>query len=183
MTKRYADTHWRGAIYNALRAAPDGIAGFCAWSAEIRGRRIAPKTLYKKLDGSDPAERLAVDDAELITEYLRMHVATRDRACDWLDALNARFDRASIELDAPAGAPSGSSLNSIMEKGLTLNQHGGVLSGLLASALRDRHVTQREAEEIKGQVHAEIRDLLRLARKVERAAEQGATLASIGDDE
>jgi len=180
MTKRYADTHWRGAIYNALRAAPDGIAGFCAWAAEIRGRRMAPKTLYKKLDGSDPGERLAVDDAELITEYLRMHVATRDRACDWLDALNARFDRASIELDAPAGAPSGSSLSSIMEKGLTLNQHGGVLSGLLASALRDRRVSRREAEEINGQVHAEIRDLLRLARKVERAAELGC---SISDDE
>src|SRR5690606_15535970 len=100
--------------------------------------------------------------------------------CDWLDALNARFDRASIELDAPAGAPSGSSLSSIMEKGLTLNQHGGVLSGLLASALRDRRVSRREAEEINGQVHAEIRDLLRLAGRRGRAAEPGC---AISDDE
>lgn len=184
MTKRYADTHWRGALYNALRSAPDGIAGFCAWATEFRDRRIAPKTLYKRLDGSDPAERMSIEDAELITEYLRMHLATRSKACAWLDALNARFDRASIELDVPdPGVARSDSLNSIMEKGLTLNQHGGVLSGLLASALRDRQITRREAEEIDLQVHAEIRDLLRLAGKVRRASECGCSITDVEADE
>ena len=184
MTKRYAETHWRGALYNALRAAPDGVAGFCAWAAEFRDRRIAPKTLYKRLDGSDPAERMTVEDAELITEYLDRHCVTRDRARSWIVALAAQHDLAAIELDAPP--PAGGwpcELTAIMEKGFTLSEQGGILSGMLAGALRDRHITVREAEEIRGQCHAEIRLLLRLMRNVERAAEQGATLASLGSEE
>ncbi|KAG0934231.1 hypothetical protein G6F31_016149 [Rhizopus arrhizus] len=101
MTKHYSETHWRAAIYTALRQSPDGVAGFCAWAAEFRDRRIAPKTLYKKLDGSDPGERLSVDDAELITEYLLRMSPSQGGARSWIMALAARFDLAAIELDAP----------------------------------------------------------------------------------
>ncbi|WP_454674857.1 hypothetical protein [Achromobacter pestifer] len=184
MTKHYAETQWRGSLYNALRAAPDGVAGFCAWAAEFRDRRIAPKTLYKRLDGSDPAERMTIEDAELITEYLLRHCTTRERARSWIVALAANHDLAVVELDVPppvAGWPC--EIAAIMEKGFTLSEQGGVLSGMLAGALRDRKITVGEAADIRCQAHAEIRMLLRLVRNVERAAEQGATLASVGSEE
>ncbi|AZW31518.1 phage regulatory CII family protein [Bordetella bronchiseptica] len=184
MTKHYAETQWRGALYNALRAAPDGVAGFCSWAAEFRERKIASKTLYKRLDGSDPAERMTIEDAELITEYLLRHCTTRSRARTWIVALAAQHDLAAIELDAPPSAGGWPcEITAIMEKGFTLSEQGGVLSGMLAGALRDRQISAHEAEGIRGQAHAEIRMLLRLVRNVERAAEQGATLATIGSDE
>lgn len=184
MTKHYADSHWRGAIYNAVRAAPDGVSGFCAWAAEFRDRKISPKTLYKKLDGSDPAERLAIEDAELITEYLRRHVVTRDRATGWIAALASQFDLAAVELDAPPpGGRWPCEITAIMEKGFTLSEQGGILSGMLAGALRDRRITRREAGEIEAQAYAEIRMLLRLVRNVRRAGEEGLTLGALGDEE
>lgn len=184
MTKYYSETHWRGAIYNALRQSPDGVAGFCAWAAEFRDRRIAPKTLYKRLDGSDLGERLSVDDAELITEYLLHHSPSQSGARTWIMALAARFDLAAIELDAPPpGGRWPCDITAIMEKGFALSEHGGILSGMLASALRDRRITAREADEIEAQANAEIRLLLRLVRNVRRAADEGVTLQSLGDEE
>lgn len=184
MTKHYADSHWRGAIYNALRAAPDGVNGFCAWAAEFRDRRMSPKTLYKKLDGSDPAERLAIEDAELITEYLRRHVTTRERSVGWIVALAAQYELAAVELDAPPpGGRWPCDITAIMEKGFTLSEQGGILSGMLAGALRDRRITAREADEIEAQANAEIRLLLRLVRNVRRAGAEGVTLGALGEEE
>lgn len=184
MTKYYSETHWRGAIYNALRQSPDGVAGFCAWAAEFRDRRIAPKTLYKRLDGSDSSERLSVDDAELITEYLLRHSPTQSGARSWIMALAARFDLAAIELDAPPpGGRWPCDISAIVEKGFTLQEQGGILSGLLAGALRDRRITSREADAIEAQGYAEIRMLLRLMRNVRRVADEGSTLGALGDDE
>lgn len=184
MTKHYSETHWRGAIYTALRQSPDGVAGFCAWAAEFRDRRIAPKTLYKKLDGSDPGERLSVDDAELITEYLLRMTPCQGGARSWIMALAARFDLAAIELDAPPpGGRWPCEIAAIVEKGFTLQEQGGILSGLLAGALRDRRITDREADAIEAQAYDEIRMLLRLIRNVQRVAAEGVTLGTLGDAE
>lgn len=101
MTKRHSSGHWRGALYNALRRASDGVQGFCVWAAGNRDRKIAAKTLYKRLDGTAPNERMSIEDAELITEYLLRDRAADEYALDWLKALCARFGLVAIELDAP----------------------------------------------------------------------------------
>ena len=180
MTKRHSNMNWRGAIYNALRKAPEGIQGFCNWATAFRDRTIAPKTLYKRLDGADARERMTIEDAELITEYLMRQDGSRDHARDWIFALGARFDLAVIPLDpGPAGGAWPDEINAILEKALTLGQQHGEMSGLLMEALRDREISVREADEIEAVVHAKIRMLLRLARNVQRAAGTGQPLASL----
>ncbi|WP_347815624.1 phage regulatory CII family protein [Achromobacter mucicolens] len=186
MTKRHSSGHWRGALYNALRRASDGVQGFCVWAAGNRDRKIAAKTLYKRLDGTTPNERMSIEDAELITEYLLRDRAADEYALDWLKALCARFNLVAIELDAP---PSGGrwpcEITAIMEKGFKLAEQGGLVAGVLGKAIADRRITQREAEDIREHAYAEIQILLRLVRNVERAADEGSTLRTIegrGDD-
>lgn len=180
MTKQYSNGHWRGALYNALRQAADGVYGFCEWAAANRGRKLAQKTLYKRLDGSDPSERMPIEDAELITEYLLRDQGMKHCALDWLKALCGRFDLIAIEIDAPP--PEGRwpcEITAIMEKGFKLAEHGGAMAGVIGKALADRRISRRDAEDIRAQAHAEIQLLLRLIRNVERAAEEGATLHTL----
>lgn len=139
---------------------------------------------YSELDGSDPGERLSVDDAELITEYLLRLSPCQGGARSWIMALAARFDLAAIELDAPPpGGRWPCEITAIVEKGFTLQEQGGILSGLLAGALRDRRITSREADAIEAQGYAEIRLLLRLMRNVRRVADEGSTLGSLDGEE
>ncbi|KAG1447933.1 hypothetical protein G6F57_016953 [Rhizopus arrhizus] len=99
-------------------------------------------------------------------------------------ALAARFDLAAIELDAPPpGGRWPCEISAIIEKGFTLQEQGGILSGLLAGALRDRKISPREADAIEAQGYAEIRMLLRLMRNVRRVADEGSTLGALGDEE
>ncbi|OMG79333.1 hypothetical protein BIZ92_15155 [Achromobacter xylosoxidans] len=180
MTKRHSSTHWRGALYNALRRSADGVQGFCVWAIGNRDRRIAVKTLYKRLDGTAPPERMPIEDAELITEYLLRDVHTKDFALDWLKALCARFGLIAIEIDAPPpGGKWPCELTAILEKGIRLAEQGGLVAGLLGKAIADRRISQREAEDIREHAYAEIQTLLRLVRNVERAADERATLRSI----
>lgn len=177
MTKRHSNAHWRGALYNALRRASDGVQGFCNWSAANRDRRISPKTLYKRLDGSDPAERMSIEDAELATEFMLRDVVAREGATDWLKALCARFDLVAIEVEPPpAGGSWPCEITAIIEKGFRLNECGGLISGALAQAIADRCVSKQEAEQIVEHAYREIALLLRLCRNVTRAAEGGCAI-------
>jgi len=186
MTKRHSSGHWRGALYNALRRASDGVQGFCVWAAGNRDRKIAAKTLYKRLDGTAPNERMSIEDAELITEYLLRDRAADEYALDWLKALCARFGLVAIELDAPpTGGRWPCEITAIVQKGFELTQQGGLISGALARAIQDRRIAPREADEIAEIAYAEVQLLLRLVRNVQRAADQGVTVrvAEGRDDE
>lgn len=177
MTKRHSNGHWRGALYNALRRAADGVQGFCVWAEGNRDRKIAAKTLYKRLDGTAPTERMSIEDAELITEYVLRDAHAKDHALDWLKALCARFGLAAIELDAPP--PGGCwpcEINAIVEKGFLLTEKGGLISGVIGRAIADRRISAREADEITELAHAEVQLLLRLVRNVQRAADKGVTM-------
>lgn len=179
MTKLHSSGHWRGALYNGLRMAADGLQGFCVWAAGNRDRRIALKTLYKRLDGTSPAERMPVEDAELITEYLLRDVNANPYALDWLKALCVRFGLVAIELDAPP--PGGCwpcEITAIVEKGFQLTEKGGLISGVIARAIADRKISPREADELTELAHAEVQLLLRLVRNVQRAAENRSTIAA-----
>ncbi|WP_088155676.1 phage regulatory CII family protein [Achromobacter xylosoxidans] len=179
MTKRHSSGHWRGALYNSLRMAADGLQGFCVWAAGNRDRRIALKTLYKRLDGTSPAERMPIEDAELITEYLLRDAHAQDYALDWLKALCARFGLVAIELDAPP--PNGGwpcEITAIVEKGFQITEKGGLISGVISRAIADRKISPREADQITELAHAEVQLLLRLVRNVQRAAEMRSTVAA-----
>lgn len=181
MTKRHSNGHWRGALYNALRRAADGVQGFCVWAAGNRDRKIALKTLYKRLDGTAPNERMSIEDAELITEYLLRDSAAHEYALDWLKALCARFGLAAIEVDAPP--PNGCwpcEITAIVEKGFQLTEKGGLISGVIARAIADRKISPIEADHITELAHAEVQLLLRLVRNVQRAAETRSTVAAAG---
>ncbi len=179
MTKRHSGGHWRGALYNALRRAADGVQGFCIWAEGNRDRKIAAKTLYKRLDGTAPTERMPIEDAELITEYVLRDAHARDHALDWLKALCARFGLVAIELDAPP--PNGCwpcEITAIVEKGFQLTEKGGLISGVIGRAIADRKISPREADQITELAHAEVQLLLRLVRNVQRAAETRSTVSA-----
>src|SRR5690606_16850283 len=85
MTKRrIPTTSWRDALFNSLSATKGGFDGFCAWAGASRNRRIAPSTLYGRLDGTRPGERTPIEDAELITEYAKADAHAHPAACDWI---------------------------------------------------------------------------------------------------
>lgn len=170
MTKRYSNVSWRGALYNALRATGDGVAGFSAWAGEFRDRQLSAKTLYKKLDGSDARERVAIEDAELITEYVLRSVAARDQAFNWLRALGSRYDLAVIEIDAPPPGGWPNEVAAIQDKAMQLTEYVGGLMGELRTVLSDSNVTPAEADNVSEKIAAAVHILLRIDRNVRRAA-------------
>ena len=175
MTKRHSEMHWRGALYNALRSAANGLPGFVAWAAAHRDRQLKAKTLYKRLDGTDPNERVPIEDAELMTEYMLQDASARTRARDWIKVLAARFDMAAVELEAPP--PGGGwpcEVTAIVQKQMKLTEFGGELASLLGAAIEDRQISGREAEQIDLCIDREIAMLLRMKRNVWRAAETGS---------
>ncbi|KAB2900380.1 MAG: hypothetical protein F9K35_07015, partial [Burkholderiaceae bacterium] len=88
MTCRYSDTDWRDVLYNAVRAAPDGVTGAARFLTERRGRSIHPETLRARLRGVD-GESPSMDMVVLLTEWLQD--LRRPDALAWLHALNASF--------------------------------------------------------------------------------------------
>lgn len=175
MTKRRNSTSWRGALFNALSSTADGISGFCAWAGHHRNRTIAESTLYKRLDGSYPGERVPIEDAEIITEYVLRDAHAKGMALDWLVALAARWNLILIEIDPPT--PDGElnvELAQIVDKAMRLFEKGGRLAGTVNRSTADGELTPREADEINEQIDLIVRHLMRMKCKVARAAGQSS---------
>lgn len=173
MTKRRSiSTSWRGALFNSLRATQGGIAGFCAWAAELRGRRVAESTLYGRLDGSRPGERVPIEDAELITEYVRADANAHEMALDWLRALAARFGLVVLEVgDLPPSGCRKSDIQRLISKCVELFERGGQVSGAISRGAADGDITSQETDEIVGAIDDGIELLLRARALVLRTQE------------
>lgn len=167
MTKRRTTTSWRGALYMALAATQGGVAGFCAWAGALRGRTLAESTLYKRLDGSYPGERIPIEDAELITEYVLSDVNGRQFAHDWIRALGNRWGLVIIDVDGTEHVlPPSCDLELLVSKSMKLFEEGGRLAGLISRASADRQICREEGAEIVGAIDAAIALLLRARRLV-----------------
>ncbi|GAA5231774.1 hypothetical protein FOZ76_14575 [Verticiella sediminum] len=171
MTLRRTNTSWRDALFNALRATHDGVAGFCNWASAHRDRTIADSTLYKRLDGKYPGERVPIEDAELITEYVMRDANARHKALDWIAALAARWNLIVIAVDPPR--PVGdlaADLRAIVDKVARFFEKGGRLAGVVNQATADGHLTGAEVDEIEEHIDLVVRHLMQMKVKVRRAA-------------
>jgi len=173
MTKRRSvSTSWRGALFTALTATQGGIAGFSAWAAAVRGRRIAESTLYGRLDGSRPGERVPIEDAELITEYVRADVGARHLAVDWLRALAARFGLVVLEVgELPPGGCRKADIERLIAKCVDLFERGGRVSGVVSRSTADGDINAQEADEIVAAIDDGVELLLRARALVLRTQE------------
>ncbi|NYT25365.1 hypothetical protein H0A73_17330 [Alcaligenaceae bacterium] len=173
MTKRRSiSTSWRGALFNALTATQGGIAGFCAWAFAMRGRRIAESTLYGRLDGSRPGERVPIEDAELIAEYVRADAGAKDMAVDWLRALAARFGLVVLEVgELPPGGCRKTDIDRLIAKCVELFERGGRVSGAISRSTADGDISSLESDEIITAIDEGIELLLRARALVLRTQE------------
>lgn len=173
MTKRrIPTTNWRDALFNALSATKGGIDGFCSWAGVSRNRRVAPSTLYGRLDGSRPGERVPIEDAELITEYVKADINAHDMACDWIRALATRHGLVVLEVgQLPESACRKTDIDLLLKKCAELFSKGGAVSGAITSSAEDGEITPREADEILPKIDDAVQLLLRARAIVARAAE------------
>lgn len=87
MTCHYTNTHWRDALYNAVRAADGGVEAAAQFLATRRDTSIHPESLRRKLRGGD---HLDVDVAILLAEFVSRDAGAQARANDWLLSLCAQ---------------------------------------------------------------------------------------------
>jgi hypothetical protein len=175
MTKRrIPTTNWRDALFNALSATKGGIDGFCSWAGVSRNRRVAPSTLYGRLDGSRPGERTPIEDAELITEYVKADINAHDMACDWIRALATRHGLVVLEVgDLPPAECKRADVERLLRKCADLFAKGGAVSGAITVSAEDNVITPREADDILPKIDDAVQLLLRARAMVVRAAEEG----------
>lgn len=173
MTKRrIPTTNWRDALFNALSATKGGFDGFCAWAGDIRNRRIAPSTLYGRLDGSRPGERTPIEDAELITEYVKADVHAHSMACDWIRALATRHGLMVLEVgELPTTGCKKADVDLLMKKCAELFSKGGAVSGAITNSAEDGEITPRESNDILLKIDDAVQLLLRARAIVARTAE------------
>jgi len=174
MTKRrIPSTSWKDALFNALSATKGGIEGFCSWAGTSRNRRIAASTLYGRLDGSRPAERTPIEDAELITEYVKADVHAHDMACDWIRALATRHGMVVLEVgELPPAECKRADVERLLRKCADLFAKGGAVSGAITLSAEDGEITPRESDDILTKIDDAVQLLLRARAMVARAAEE-----------
>lgn len=169
MTKLHTNITWRGALYNMIRGAGRSVKQASAWLRDERDVTLSEKTLYKKLDGSNPAETVNIDLAELLTEYALAHGASREEALRWIQALAARHDAVVLDLRQEEDAPS-CEVAAITDKTMHIGEINGELISIVRNALIDMDVCQNDAHRIGDQIMVLVYALLRMKRKVDCAA-------------
>lgn len=169
MTKLHTNITWRGALYNMIRGAGRSVKQASAWLRDERDVTLGEKTLYKKLDGSNPAETVNIDLAQLLTEYALAHGASREEALRWIQALAARHDAVLLDLWQDDDAPS-CEVADITNKTMQAGEVYGELLSIVRGALADLDVCQNDAHRIGDQIMVLVYALLRMKRKVDCAA-------------
>lgn len=169
MTKLHTNITWRGALYNMIRGKGRSVKAASAWLRDERDVTLSDKTLYKKLDGSNPAETVNIDLAELLTEYALAHGASREEALRWIQALAARHDAVVLDLHQD-GDEMDCQVAAITNKTMQAGEVYGELLSVVRASLADFDVCQNDAHRIGEQIMVLVYALLRMKRKVDCAA-------------
>lgn len=166
MTAHYTNTHWRDALYNAVRAADGGVEAAAQFLTMRRDTSIHPESLRRKLRGGD---QLDVDVAVLLSEFVGNDSSASARANDWLLSLCAQE---GLHVDDVPPAPVGGWANeakALQDKFLDLASKMGQIAAVTGQTTSDGQVDQHEADQLIPLVR-ETRVLLhRFERNVRRA--------------
>ena len=169
MTCQYTTTHWRDALYNAVREADGGVEAAAQFLTTRRNVSIHPESLRRKLRGGD---QLDVDVAVLLGEFLSKDVNSQECANNWLLALCAQE---GLHVDDVPPAPPGGwdcEARALQDKFLAITAKVGKIASVTAQTTSDGVIDQDEADQLVP-LFREARVLLhRMERNVLRAVKK-----------
>lgn len=171
MTCHYTNTHWRDALYNAVRATNGGVDAAATFLTTRRDRAMHPQSLGRKLRGGDS---LDVELALLLAEYVRIDADARPQANTWLLSLCAQE---GLHVDDVPPAPAGGwacEAKALQAKFLELAAVMGEVAAATAQTTADSKIEQHEADVLVPKLR-EIRVMShRMERNVMRAVAKGS---------
>jgi len=170
MTCHYTNTHWRDALYNAVRAADGGVEAAAQFLTTRRDTSMHPESLRRKLRGGD---QLDVDVAVLLAEFVSKDADASGRANDWLLALCAQE---GLHVDDVPPAPQGGwkdEARALQEKFLDISSKIGNIASVTAQTTADGLIEQEEADQLIPLFRAARVVLHRMERNVLRAVAKG----------
>lgn len=167
MTCQYTTTHWRDALYNAVRAADGGVVAAAQFLTERRDTSIHYESVRRKLRGNDSMD---VEMAVLLAEFISKDRNVHERANDWLLSLCAQE---GLHVDDVPEAPVGGWENeakALQDKFLALATEMGKIAAVTAQTTADSQIDQAEADQLVPLLRATRVLLHRMERNVLRAA-------------
>lgn len=166
MTCQYTNTHWRDALYNAVRAADGGVVAAAQFLTKRRDTSIHHESVRRKLRGNDSMD---VEMALLLAEFVSKDRDAHERANDWLLALCAQE---GLHVDDVPPAPVGGWENeskALNDKFLAITAKVGKIAAVTAQTTEDDRIEQCEADELVPLIRAARVILHRMERNVLRA--------------
>ena len=173
MTCHYTMTHWRDALYNAVRSADGGVEAAAQFLTTRRDTSMHPESLRRKLRGGD---QLDVEVAVLLAEFVSKDKTAAPRANDWLLALNAQE---GLHVDDVPEAPEGGwadEVKALQDKFLAITAKVGKIAAVTAQTTADGLIEQDEADQLIPLFRAARVMLHRMERNVLRAVSKGRGL-------
>lgn len=170
MTCQYTQTHWRDALYNAVRAADGGVKAAALFLDTRRGVSIHPESLRRKLRGDD---HLDVEMAVLLSEFVSKDREAYNKANDWLLSLCAQ-EGLCVD-DVPPAHDGGlvCEAKALQDKTLSIVAKLGKIAGVAAQTTADGVIDQGEADQLVPLIRAARVILHRMEQNVVRAVEKG----------
>jgi hypothetical protein len=171
MTCRYTNTHWRDALYNAVREGKGGVAAAALFLSERRGVNIRTESLRKKLNGE---ELLDVDMAVLLSEFLAERVGTAESSRDWLLCLCAQEGLHVDDVPPPPESGHPDEARALQEKFMQVSAKIGRIAVVTAETVDDNKIEQHEADDLIPQIRAARVLLHRMERNIMRAVQKSS---------
>lgn len=170
MTCHYTETHWRDALYIAVRGTSGGVKGAASFLFERRGISIHPESLRRKLRGDDG---LDIETVQMLGEYVSTDARAASQAKNWLLSLCAEE---GLYVDDVPPAPEGGwkdESQALQQKFLAITSKVGKIAAVTAQATVDGQIEQHEADELVPLFRATRVMLHRMERNVLRAVAKG----------
>ena len=170
MTCHYTNTHWRDALYNAVRACDGGVEAAAQFLTTRRDTSMHPESLRRKLRGGD---QLDVDVALLLAEFVSKDVQASGRANDWLLSLCVH-EGLHVD-DVPAAPLEGwvCEAKALSEKLMAVVSSVGEMASATALSVADNRISQDEADRLVPLFRSARVMLHRMERNVTRAVSKG----------
>lgn len=173
MTCHYTNTHWRDALYNAVRAADGGVEAAAQFLTTRRDTSMHPESLRRKLRGGD---QLDVDVAVLLAEFVSKDKEASGKANDWLLSLCAQEGLHVDDVPPPPEGGWACEAKALQDKFLAISAKLGKIASVTAQTTADGQIDQDEADALVPLIRAARVILHRMERNVLRAVDKGRGL-------
>lgn len=172
MTCHYTNTHWRDALYNAVRKSDEGngINAAAQFLESRRGVPMHPESLRRKLRGKD---HLDVDLAVLLAEFVGKDKDQHKHANDWLLALCAQEGLCVDDVPTALDVGLTCEAKALQDRFLALAAKMGKIASVTAQTTADSRIDQEEADQLVPLLRATRELLHRMERNVLRGVAKG----------